>query len=47
MTGEKDPGGEYLGTATVTVTASDTGSGVNTIEYALGDGGASRRTPRR
>jgi hypothetical protein len=38
VTGEKDDQGRYLGTATVTVTASDTGSGVNTVEYALGDG---------
>ncbi|WP_439081701.1 OmpL47-type beta-barrel domain-containing protein [Streptomyces sp. WL006] len=36
VTGEKDDAGAYLGMATVTVTASDTGSGVNTIEYALG-----------
>ncbi|MEW2633691.1 family 16 glycoside hydrolase [Streptomyces sp. NPDC048389] len=36
--GEKDDQGRYLGAATVTVTASDTGSGVNTVEYALGDG---------
>lgn len=36
--GEQDTDGAYIGTATVTVTASDAGSGVNTIEYALGDG---------
>ncbi|MFJ2897134.1 OmpL47-type beta-barrel domain-containing protein [Streptomyces sp. NPDC087218] len=36
VSGEKDDQGRYLGMATVTVTASDTGSGVNTIEYALG-----------
>ncbi|GAA2092627.1 DUF1080 domain-containing protein [Streptomyces albiaxialis] len=36
--GEKDDAGNYLGMATVTVTASDAGSGVDTIEYALGDG---------
>ncbi len=36
VSGEKDDQGQYLGMATVTVTASDTGSGVNTIEYALG-----------
>ncbi|MFI6089850.1 OmpL47-type beta-barrel domain-containing protein [Streptomyces sp. NPDC051218] len=39
VTGEKNDKGEYLGMATVTVTASDTGSGVNKIEYAVGDGG--------
>ncbi|MFH9569697.1 OmpL47-type beta-barrel domain-containing protein [Streptomyces sp. NPDC017454] len=36
--GEKNPDGAYIDMATVTVTASDTGSGVNTIEYAVGDG---------
>lgn len=40
VTGEKDAQGAYLGMATVTVTASDTGSGVNTIEYAVGADGA-------
>ncbi|MBT2526054.1 DUF1080 domain-containing protein [Streptomyces sp. ISL-99] len=40
VSGEKNPEGQYLGMATVTVTASDTGSGVNTIEYALGADGA-------
>lgn len=40
VAGEKDDQGQYLGMATVTVTASDTGSGVNTIEYALGADGA-------
>ncbi|WP_138908656.1 OmpL47-type beta-barrel domain-containing protein [Streptomyces chryseus] len=40
VSGEKNPEGQYLGMATVTVTASDTGSGVNTIEYALGASGA-------
>ncbi|MCX4768442.1 hypothetical protein EES39_26210 [Streptomyces sp. ADI92-24] len=40
VSGEKDDQGRYLGMATVTVTASDTGSGVNTIEYALGSDGA-------
>ncbi|MEU1486494.1 family 16 glycoside hydrolase [Streptomyces sp. NPDC005752] len=40
VSGEKDDAGAYLGMATVTVTASDTGSGVNTIEYAVGAGGA-------
>ncbi|MCZ4515601.1 plastocyanin/azurin family copper-binding protein, partial [Streptomyces sp. ActVer] len=36
VTGEQNPQGEYISMATVTVTASDTGSGVNTIEYAIG-----------
>ncbi|SCF75182.1 protein of unknown function [Streptomyces sp. MnatMP-M17] len=40
VSGEQDDAGNYLSMATVTVTASDTGSGVNTIEYALGAGGA-------
>ncbi|MCX4903688.1 family 16 glycoside hydrolase [Streptomyces sp. NBC_00878] len=40
VTGQQNPQGEYLSMATVTVTASDTGSGVNTIEYALGDAAA-------
>ncbi|MFF0744913.1 OmpL47-type beta-barrel domain-containing protein [Streptomyces sp. NPDC004111] len=40
VSGEKNPEGQYLGMATVTVTASDTGSGVNTIEYAVGAAGA-------
>lgn len=40
VSGEKDAAGNYLTMATVTVTASDTGSGVNTIEYAVGTGGA-------
>jgi hypothetical protein len=40
VSGEKNPAGDYLTMATVTVTASDTGSGVNTIEYALGAGAA-------
>ncbi|QGV77620.1 OmpL47-type beta-barrel domain-containing protein [Streptomyces ficellus] len=38
VSGEKNEQGEYIDMATVTVTASDTGSGVNTIEYALGTG---------
>ncbi|MER8018184.1 OmpL47-type beta-barrel domain-containing protein [Streptomyces griseoluteus] len=40
VSGEKNADGDYLTMATVTVTASDTGSGVNTIEYALGADGA-------
>ncbi|MFI6327172.1 OmpL47-type beta-barrel domain-containing protein, partial [Micromonospora chersina] len=39
VTGEKDATGAYLGSATVTLTAADTGSGVDRVEYAL-DGGA-------
>ncbi|MGV9639639.1 OmpL47-type beta-barrel domain-containing protein [Streptomyces sp. NPDC003514] len=38
VSGEKDADGAYIGMATVTVSASDTGSGVNDVEYALGDG---------
>ncbi|MEF9521395.1 OmpL47-type beta-barrel domain-containing protein [Streptomyces sp. RB13] len=38
VSGEKNAEGAYIDMATVTVTASDTGSGVNTIEYAVGDG---------
>lgn len=40
VAGDQDEDGAYVGMATVTVTASDTGSGVNTIEYALGADGA-------
>ncbi|MEE1803064.1 DUF1080 domain-containing protein [Streptomyces sp. JV176] len=40
VSGDQDEAGNYLSMATVTVTASDTGSGVNTIEYALGADGA-------
>lgn len=40
VTGEQDADGAYLSMATVTVTASDTGSGVNKIEYAVGADGA-------
>ncbi|MFD9874480.1 OmpL47-type beta-barrel domain-containing protein, partial [[Kitasatospora] papulosa] len=38
--GDKNADGAYIGQATVTVAASDTGSGVNTIEYAIGADGA-------
>ncbi|GHB15208.1 glycosyl hydrolase [Streptomyces viridiviolaceus] len=38
VSGERNADGAYIDMATVTVTASDTGSGVNTIEYAIGDG---------
>ncbi|WP_371655685.1 DUF1080 domain-containing protein [Streptomyces sp. NBC_00224] len=40
VTGETDADGAYVGMATVTVSASDTGSGVASIEYALADGAA-------
>ncbi|MFF7548822.1 OmpL47-type beta-barrel domain-containing protein [Streptomyces canus] len=38
VSGEQNPDGTYLDMATVTVSASDTGSGVNTIDYAVNDG---------
>ncbi|TXS54545.1 DUF1080 domain-containing protein [Streptomyces sp. uw30] len=38
VSGEQNPDGTYIDMATVTVSASDTGSGVNTIEYAVGTG---------
>jgi plastocyanin len=38
VSGEQNPDGTYVDMATVTVSASDTGSGVNTIEYAVNDG---------
>ncbi|MFI1921739.1 MULTISPECIES: OmpL47-type beta-barrel domain-containing protein [unclassified Streptomyces] len=38
VSGEQNPDGTYIDMATVTVSASDTGSGVNTIEYAVGSG---------
>ncbi|MEX1658544.1 family 16 glycoside hydrolase [Streptomyces pseudovenezuelae] len=38
VSGEQNPDGTYIDMATVTVSASDTGSGVNTIEYAVNDG---------
>ncbi|GAA0460371.1 hypothetical protein Ade02nite_14640 [Paractinoplanes deccanensis] len=37
--GNRDGDGNYIGSATVTVTATDSGSGVDTVEYSL-DGGA-------
>lgn len=40
VAGEKNDAGDYIDMATVTVTASDTGTGVNTIEYAIGADGA-------
>ncbi len=47
VSGEQNDDGAYLDMATVTVSASDTGSGVNTIEYAVGTAGVGSRTPRR
>ncbi|MFE9764104.1 OmpL47-type beta-barrel domain-containing protein [Streptomyces sp. NPDC005808] len=38
VSGERDTTGAYIDMATVTVSASDTGSGVNTIEYAVDSG---------
>ncbi|CAM5246480.1 hypothetical protein SALBM311S_12567 [Streptomyces alboniger] len=38
MSGERNADGTYVDMATVTVSASDTGSGVNTVEYAVGSG---------
>ncbi|MGW0201680.1 OmpL47-type beta-barrel domain-containing protein [Nonomuraea sp. NPDC003201] len=39
VAGDRNDAGNYVGSATVTLTASDTESGVETVEYAL-DGGA-------
>ncbi|PRY29895.1 Ig-like protein group 3 [Pseudosporangium ferrugineum] len=39
VTGSRDPSGNYIGTATVTLTATDAGSGVARVEYNV-DGGA-------
>ncbi|MET8233377.1 plastocyanin/azurin family copper-binding protein [Micromonospora sp. NPDC005298] len=39
VTGERDGDGAYVGAATVTVTATDAGSGVASVEYALDTGG--------
>jgi plastocyanin len=35
VTGELDPDGAYVGSATVSITAQDAGSGVASVEYAL------------
>ncbi|SDT04715.1 Ig-like domain (group 3) [Actinoplanes derwentensis] len=37
VTGTRDPAGAYVGSATVTVTASDSGSGVAGVEYQVDD----------
>ncbi|MEV4639525.1 copper-binding protein [Actinoplanes sp. NPDC049548] len=39
VSGSRDPSGDYTGTATVTLTATDAGSGVSRVEYSV-DGGA-------
>lgn len=39
VTGPRDAAGNYLGSATVTVTASDAGSGVASVEYEVDDTG--------
>ncbi|MGW3350938.1 OmpL47-type beta-barrel domain-containing protein [Nonomuraea rubra] len=35
VTGDQDADGNYVGSATVTITASDAGSGVDTVEYSF------------
>lgn len=42
VSGDKDPNGNYIGSATVTLTATDTESGVDKVEYSL-DGAAFTR----
>jgi plastocyanin len=37
VTGDRDQDGNYVGAATVTVTATDAGSGVDTVEYQVDD----------
>ncbi len=39
VAGDRDPSGNYVGSATVSVSATDSGSGVASVEYQL-DGGA-------
>jgi plastocyanin len=39
VSGTRDADGNYVGAATVTVTASDAGSGVDTVEYQVDDTG--------
>ncbi|WP_298177015.1 plastocyanin/azurin family copper-binding protein [Saccharomonospora sp.] len=39
VAGDQDEDGNYIGSATVTITAQDSGSGVDTIEYDLDDTG--------
>jgi plastocyanin len=40
VSGARNSQGAYVGSATVTVSATDAGSGVDRIEYAIGDAGA-------
>ncbi|HEV2783072.1 MAG TPA: plastocyanin/azurin family copper-binding protein [Actinophytocola sp.] len=44
VSGNREPDGDYLGSATVTVTASDAQSGVALIEYEVDDTGFQRYT---
>ncbi|HET6711986.1 OmpL47-type beta-barrel domain-containing protein [Amycolatopsis sp.] len=44
VTGEQDGGWNYVGSATVTVTASDAGSGVGLVEYKVDSGAWTRYT---
>ncbi|MGK5440362.1 OmpL47-type beta-barrel domain-containing protein [Micromonospora sp. URMC 105] len=39
MAGDRDGNGNYRGSATVTITATDAQSGVRTVEYAIDSGG--------
>ncbi|RIQ36944.1 hypothetical protein DY240_01465 [Jiangella rhizosphaerae] len=39
VTGDQNAEGDYIGSATVTVTATDAGSGVDTVEYEIDDTG--------
>jgi plastocyanin len=39
VSGERNAAGDYLGRATVTVTATDSGSGVDSVEYEVDDTG--------
>src|SRR5690606_3851715 len=38
VTGDQDENGSYLGSATITITATDDDSGIDTVEYSLDDG---------
>jgi hypothetical protein len=44
VSGTRNAGGDYVGAATVTVSASDAGSGVDTVEYEVDDTGFQRYT---
>jgi hypothetical protein len=39
VAGAQDGSGNYVGSATVTVTAADSGSGVSSVEYQVNDTG--------